>query len=194
MLRLTLITLLLGLSTAGCAAPPTPVATDPPAPVETETLVAETEVSIPLPTITPVTPLPENLPPNLPADFTPNELAAAMAEESVYSGYECSMTTDSCTCDEPTIMRVRFTFEPGNLLTYQFRTDLSGATWEMSRLGPDQWNYIIKIGSAESDAGSGGNYFYLMTMQPTGFTMTQRRESGGVSVTCPAAAFTRMGS
>ena len=193
MLRYLWIPLVLVLSAVGCAAPPTP--TDPPTPPDTETLVAEPEISVPLPTQVPVTPLPENLPPNLPADFTPSELAAALAEDSVYSGYKCSMTADSCSCDEPTILRARFTFEPGNLMTYQFRDDLSGATWEMARLGPDQWNYIIKIGSAESDAGSsGGSYFYLMTMQPNGFSMTQRRDVDGVSVTCPDAVFTRMGN
>ncbi len=192
MFRSLWIPLVLVMAAAGCAAPPTP--TDPPAPPDTETLVAETEVSIPLPTVTPVTPLPVDVPPNMPADFTPNELAAAVAPANTpYSGYNCSMTTDACTCDEPTILSVTLTFQPGNLLTYAFAGDLYGATWEMTRIAPDQWSYTLKIGTAESGSGS-GSYFYLMTMQPAGFKMTQRRDADGTSVTCPDAVFTRMGS
>src|SRR5262245_53823702 len=144
MSRFSWLLVLVLFTAAGCASPAAPTATDPATPVETETLVAETEVSIPLPTVTPVTPLPADLPPNLPADFTPNELAAALARpESAYSGYNCHITTDTCTCDEPTIVSVTFTFQPGNLMTYAFGNDMFSAQWEMTRIAPDQWSHAI---------------------------------------------------
>jgi len=190
-----LVTALVALGVLTACGPAQPAAS-PVSATDPTLLVADTEISIPNPTVTPVTPLPENLPPGLPADFTPNELAAAQLGQAAYSGYACSFNEDnSCVCDQPSIQSVTFTFQPGNKLIYQFTGDTYSAQWEMTRLSPDQWSYTLSIGADESGAtpGNGGGYFFVMTLTETGFALSQREDKGGGQIiTCPDVVFTRM--
>ncbi len=182
------------LALSGCG--PAPVATTPPPTAGPTDLVAETEVSIPNPTLTPVTPLPADLPPNLPVDFTPNELAAARAGKANYSGYSCNFSKDGCTCDQPTIQSVTFTFQPGNKMSYQFMGDTYGAQWEMTRISPDQWSYTLRIAADETGGATptgAGSFFFVLAFTADGFKIAQREDLGGGQViTCPEVVFARM--
>jgi hypothetical protein len=187
-----LLTALLTSILAACAPSPTATSTQPADPTW---LVAETEASIPNPTVTPVTPLPENLPPGLPVDFSPNELAVAQLGKAAYSGFNCTLEAETCTCDQPTIQNIQFTFQPGNKMLYSFAGDTFAAQWAMARVSPDQWSYTLRIGTDETSGtpASGGGYFFLITLTDTGFVMAQRKDHGnGEVVTCPDAVFTRM--
>jgi len=184
---------LLSAVLAACA--PSPPVANSTQPSDPTGLVAQTEASIPNPTVTPVTPLPENLPPGLPVDFSPHELAAAQLGKATYSGFSCTLMSDSCTCDQPTIQRIEFTFEPGNKMLYTFAGDSFSAQWQMARVSPDEWSYTLRIGTDETSGtpASGGGYFFLITLTDAGFVMAQREDRGnGEVVTCPDAVFTRM--
>ncbi len=182
------------LVAVGCSAP---AAAKPSATPDPTIPVADTEVSIPNPTPTGETPLPPDIPTGLPADFTPNELAAAKSGTATYSGYNCTYSANSCGCDKPVVQKAGFSFLPGDRLTYQFKGDTYGAAWDMTRINPDEWGYAIKLGADESanTPGGAGSYFFVLTFTASGFKITQREDLGqGNVITCPDAVFTRMGS
>jgi hypothetical protein len=124
------------------------------------------------------------------------EPTAAAAGKVPYSGYNCSLSTEACTCADATVISAAFTFQPGNKMIYEFRGDTYGAQWPMTRLAPNQWSYTIPIGADHNggtpEAGS-GHYFIVLTFTQDGFTLLQREElADGTRVTCPEVAYTRL--
>lgn len=128
-------------------------------------------------------------------DFEPT---AAASGKVPYSGYNCFITKDSCTCDDAVVIKAGFTFQPVDKMTYEFRGDTYGAQWKMSRLGPNQWSYTIPIGADQANGtpeAQSGHFFIVLTFTADGFTLLQREEMGdGTRVTCPEVPFTRLSS
>ncbi len=172
----------LGLA-AGCA--PGAAGTPTASPATDPAITQWSDVSTPIqPTLLPS--------PTGQIDYEPT---AAAVGSVPYSGYSCNLTADGCTCDSASVIRASFTFQPGDKLTYVFRGDTYGASWEMSRLGPNQWSYTIPIG-ADQDSGTqaaSGNFFTVLTFTVDGFTLLQREDLGnGKQVTCPEVPYTRL--
>lgn len=169
----------LGL-TVGCASgTPTPgPATDP-------AVTQWSDVSTPIqPTLRPT--------PTGQVDYEPT---AAVLGSVPYSGYSCTLTADGCTCDNAVVIKASFVFQPGDKMTYEFRGDTYGASWDMSRLGPNQWSYTIPIGADQQDSTqvAAGHFFTVLTLTSDGFTMLQREDRGdGTQITCPEVPYTRL--
>jgi hypothetical protein len=160
-------------------------------PQPTSTMIADPPVTqwsdvstLPQPTLVPTQPGQINYEPT-----------ASAVGQVPYSGYNCTITTDSCTCDQAVVVKAGFTFATGDQMSYQFRGDTYGAQWNMSRLGPNQWSYTIPIGADQSGGKPPvtGHYFIVLTFSADGFTLLQREEmSDGTKLTCPEVGFTRL--
>ncbi len=127
----------------------------------------------------------------LPYDLTGYELLAARAGEAIYSGYACAIAPVGCACETPVIERISFTFaEPGHL-SYHFAGDGYQATWEMTRLGANQWGYTQ--GYIIEGTETVVSHVILLTFTDTGFIRNDGvdfREEGFVS--CPDVTFRRL--
>lgn len=176
------LALLLGaFINASCSAPtPTQAPASPPA-------TQWSDVSTPIqPTLQPTDPGQVNYEPT-----------AAASGQTPYSGYACAITHDGCTCDSAVVIRAAFTFPSADKMTYEFHGDTYGASWDMTRLGPNQWSYTIPIGADETNGTptDAGHYFIVLTFKPDGYTLLQSQDRGdGTQTTCKEVAYTRLSS
>ncbi|MGF1504014.1 MAG: hypothetical protein ACFB51_02590 [Anaerolineae bacterium] len=154
----------------------TPAEPTPTPPVREEGAVIDLEsLPTPLPASTmPATPVVTD--PNasgLPFDATEREVDAALAPAQTYSGYTCIIAAQAgCSCERPIIQRVRFTFTEDGRMYYRYATANNiNVSWQLSRVGPDQWSVTLPIVSSEQDFE--GSLVGLLTFSENGYTFTQ---------------------
>ncbi len=160
-----------------------PTVTLPPSPQPTFTPVGEV-------TLRPEATLSPGMP-DVPYELTGYEIIAANVGDATYSGYRCLLTEVGCACELPLIQQASFTFTPEAKLLFRFQGDGYAATWEMDRLGPNQWEYTIPIYDNAGEVQ--GAAFALLAFTEDGYIYSQGAdlEEGGI-VTCPDVTFRRL--
>ncbi len=161
-------------------APPPPPTGDPTLASAAET-VPETEAE---PTLGPGSG-------DLPYDMTGYELIAFNLGEAVYSGYNCTLAPVGCSCEEPVLERIVFEFLSEYKMRYTFAGEGYQATWEMTRIGPNQWEHTLPIYDEEGQIY--GAVFALLTFTSDGFIYNLGANyQDGELITCPDVSFRRV--
>lgn len=128
---------------------------------------------------------------DLPYDMTGYELIAFNLGEAVYSGYSCTIAPVGCSCEEPVLERVVFNFQSEYRMSYTFAGDGYQATWEMTRLGPNQWGHTLPLYDEEGQIH--GALIALLTFTADGFLYNLGADyQDGQVITCPDVSFRRV--
>jgi len=128
---------------------------------------------------------------DLPYDMTGYELIAFNLGEAVYSGYSCTIAPVGCSCEEPVLERVVFNFLSEYRMSYTFAGEGYQATWEMTRVGPNQWNHTLPLYDEEGKVH--GALIALLTFTADGFLYNLGADyQVGQVITCPDVSFRRV--
>jgi hypothetical protein len=192
---LCLITLMITVLFAACAAPTeTPAETYEVIEAPTLTITPPTD-SIPLPSPTsPPTTVAEavGLLGQLPYAVTDEEALAAAAGEATYSGYACVITPEGCACELPELRRVSITFLEDETAHLIFHAGDDSQLWELIRLAPNQWEYQIPIISQDRETQI-GEARIMVSFTPDGYVYSQVVHYYDIGlVVCPEVTFRRI--
>ncbi len=126
-------------------------------------------------------------------EMTGYEMVAQNVGRVAYGGYACTgivAEVGACECNTKVAEYVTFTFPTTDTLQVTFEGIGYSSTWEMVRVGANQWSYSVPL--FDESGVQVGTYFAMLNFTPDGYIRTEGADFGGAIVTCPDTAFTRV--
>ncbi len=124
-------------------------------------------------------------------ELTLEEMNAEAAGEAAYAGRSCILSPAGCACEQDLVEYMSFAFPTNAQLVRTFTGPGYANSWEMVRIGENQWSYSSLPVTFEGDDSIVAINFAFLTFTPNGYILTQGADFGSAIQTCPDVQFIR---